>query len=190
MQSIIRPGRARLAAALPLVGAVALAACTGAAAGSSSSAIDATDTGAPQDPVVVTTVDYAFEGLPSQLEVGDRLQLQNASERELHELVAVRLPDDEERPVEELITSGMDVLMSVPPTMVLAAPPGGEQVSIIGDGTFTEPGRYAVVCVIPTGVDPEVYLEAAAQSDEGPPTIPNAGPPHIAHGMHAEVIVE
>ena len=41
--------------------------------------------------------------------------------------------------------------------------------------------------MIPTGADPAVYLEAAAASD-GPPQV-DGGPPHVAHGMFAELTV-
>ena len=77
-----------------------------------------------------------------------------------------------------------------PPDTVLLAAPGGEQVDAVGDGTLTEPGRYVLACFIPTGVDPDAYLNAPA-SEEGPPQVPGAdGPPHITHGMWAELVVE
>lgn len=63
--------------------------------------------------------------------------------------------------------------------MVLVAPPnGGETIKAVGDGKLTEKGRYAVVCFIPTGVDPAAYLEAGEAATDGPPEIPGAGPPH------------
>jgi hypothetical protein len=75
------------------------------------------------------------------------------------------------------------------PATVLLAAPGGPQIAAVGDGTLTRPGRYAIVCVIPTGADPDAYLQAAAESDEGPPEV-DGGPPHIAQGMFAELVVE
>ena len=59
----------------------------------------------------------------------------------------------------------------------------------VGDGTLDEPGRYAIMCFIPTGVAPDVYLEAAAESEEGPPDV-GGGPPHFVHGMHAELRID
>ena len=47
------------------------------------------------------------------------------------------------------------------PTMVLIAPPNSAGMAVLGDGTFKERGRYAVVCFIPTGADPQAYLVAA-----------------------------
>lgn len=49
-------------------------------------------------------------------------------------------------------------------------------------------GRYAVVCFIPTGADPQAYLEAAQTSD-GPPQVAG-GEPNVAKGMFAEVVVK
>jgi len=144
------------------------------------------------DHVEVTAVDFAFENLPAEIEAGTRLSLVNDAETELHELVAIRLPDDETRPVSELVTlpeSELGHIMSAMPQAVLLAEPGGEQVPAVGDGTLTEPGRYVILCGIPTGVSPAEYLAAAAESQGGPPTIANAGPPHFISGMWAELTV-
>lgn len=139
----------------------------------------------------VLAVDYAFEGLPDSVEAGTRLLLRNDAPGELHELVAFRLADDEERSVEELVQLPPEELQAVlgEPTTVILAPPESEQVAVpVGDGTLSEPGRYALICMIPTGADPEEYMAAAADSD-GPPDVAG-GPPHIAHGMYAEIVVE
>jgi hypothetical protein len=60
----------------------------------------------------------------------------------------------------------------------------------VGDGTLVEPGRYAIACFIPTGADPAEYLEAAAQTEEGPPQGVAGGPPHFVQGMVAELVVD
>jgi hypothetical protein len=108
----------------------------------------------------------------------------------MHELIAVRVPDGEDRSVSELMELPDAELEAIfgsgPPATVLLAPPGGEQVDALGDGTLAEPGRYALVCFIPTGVDPDEYLAA---SGEGPPVIEGAGPPHVTAGMFAELEV-
>jgi hypothetical protein len=57
-----------------------------------------------------------------------------------------------------------------------------------GTGTLSEAGRYALICVIPTGADPDEYLAAAAASEGGPPDV-EGGPPHIVQGMFAELTV-
>ena len=114
--------------------------------------------------------------------------MSNASEVELHEFVAFRLPDDDQRPVAEIVGGDLESLLGdSEPAMVLLAPPGGEQIAAVGDGTLTDPGRYLVICVIPTGADPGEYLDAAATSD-GPPQVAG-GAPHVANGMYAELTV-
>ncbi len=148
---------------------------------------DGGDARAEPKAVAVTAPDFAFEGLPDKVAAGTRLTLTNRSNVEVHELVAVRLPDSERRSAAELVRLPMDQLMALfsgPPQLVLVAPPGGgPQVIAEGDGTLSQPGRYLVLCTVPTGVDPKVYLEAS-----GPPQA-SGGPPHTAHGMFAELTV-
>lgn len=154
---------------------------------------DAEPAGAADDPVVeVRMSDYGFAGLPDSVAAGTRLTVVNDSEEELHEVVAFSLPDDEERPVSELTQLAPDELTEVlgEPVTVLLAAPGGDQIPAVGDGTLGEPGRYALMCFIPTGADVQEYLEAAADPDqEGPPQV-EGGPPHFVHGMYAELRVE
>lgn len=141
--------------------------------------------------IEVTGVDFAFEDLPDSVPVGSRLTLTNEAPSELHEIVAIRIPDDEDRPGDELMELPPDELGAIfagEPAMVLLTPPGGEQIAAVGDGTLSEPGRYLLLCAIPTGVDPDAYLEAAAASEGGPPQI-DGGPPHFVHGMWAELEV-
>lgn len=138
----------------------------------------------------VTLSDYSFSGLPESVAAGSKLSVSNAAATELHELVAFRLPDDETRTVEELVAlppAEIGATLGAPVTVLLAAP-GGEQIAAVGDGTLSEPGRYAIICAIPTGVAPEVYLSAAAQSNGEPPQV-DGGAPHMAHGMHTELTV-
>lgn len=147
--------------------------------------------GEADDAVEVTLVDFAFEGLPSTAPAGTRFTVTNEAASELHELVAFRLPDDEERAVGELAELPSDELVAAlgEPAAVLLAEPDGPTIPAVGDGTLSEPGRYAVMCFIPTGADPQEYLEAAAASEGEPPEV-EGGPPHFVHGMHGELIVE
>lgn len=151
------------------------------------------DAGDEHDHVEVTAVDFAFEDLPAEIKAGTRLSLVNAAESELHELVAIRLPDEETRSVEELMALPPEeqgaLMAAAEPQTVLLAAPGEEQIPAVGDGTLTEPGRYLILCAIPTGVVPADYLAAAAQSQGGPPQIEGAGPPHLVQGMFAELTV-
>lgn len=145
--------------------------------------------------VAVEAVDFGYKNLPDTVPAGTRLTLSNSAPSELHELVALRLPDDETRPAAELMTLSpeeMGSLMTGEPSTVLLTPPGGNasaQIAAVGDGTLIEPGRYLLLCAIPTGVSSDVYLAAAAESGGGPPEIEGGGPPHLVHGMWAELNV-
>lgn len=58
------------------------------------------DEGDGGDALAVTAVDYGYEGLPDTIEAGTAISLVNGSDSELHELIAIRLADDEERSLE------------------------------------------------------------------------------------------
>ena len=148
-----------------------------------------TETGseAPEGEVVeITAVDWAFEGLPEEVAAGTTLSLTNEGD-EPHELVAFRIPDSETRPVSEIVTLPEEELGPIfgagePATVILAATgttdtPG----PVVGDGTLTEPGRYAIICFLPVGADDSI-LES-----EGPPE--SDAPPHVSQGMFAELVV-
>lgn len=147
--------------------------------------------------VTVTAKDYSFSNLPGSVKVGSTLTLTNASTKELHELVLMRLPDTEKRPVKDLVKlpeKDLDALFQGPPTMVLISPPGGgQEIKAVGDGKLTQKGRYLVMCAIPTGADPAAYLKAAQAASQnpqgGPPQVPG-GPPHFTQGMFGEITVK
>ena len=154
-----------------------------------------TTTAAEDDPagevIEVTAVDYAFEGLPETIAAGTQISFTNSSEGEAHEFVAIRIPDEETRSVEELVALPPEesdaIFAGVEPATVILAAPGQTDVPgpVVGDGTINEPGRYAVVCFLPVGGDPAVVLDPNA---EGPPQ--SDAPPHASQGMVAEVTVE
>lgn len=135
--------------------------------------------------------DYEFAGLPDTVAPGTRFTVVNQAESELHELVAFHLPEDEDRSVGELAELPPEELVGAlgQPVTVLLAEPGGPEIPAVGDGTVSQPGRYAIMCFIPTGADPQEYLQAAAETEEGPPQV-EGGPPHFVHGMHAELTVK
>lgn len=180
--------------------ALTLALALGAAAGcgaddtdeAATSTTDApTTASSPASSVEVTAVDFAFVGLPAQLEAGTPITLRNMSVAELHELVAIRVPDDEQRSIDELLAlpaAELEALFAAPPALVAVAPPGEDGFVAVGDGTLIDPGRYAVVCFIPTGADPQAYLDALEANPGQPPQV-DGGPPHLTAGMYAEVVV-
>lgn len=184
-----RRGLRGLAATLAF--GLVLAACGGDDTTATTAAPTTTTTEA-ENVIEVGMHDFAFVGLPDSVPVGTRLTVSNHAEAELHELVIFKLADDEDRKAADLAGLAPHELEAAlgAPVAVLLAAPGGEQIAAVGDGTLSEPGRYVVFCFIPTGVDPQVYLEAAAQSEAGPPQIEGAGPPHFVHGMLADLIVE
>lgn len=167
---------------------VLVAACGGADAAPSDTQAPATTEA--ENVIEVTAVDFGFEGLPETIPAGTTLTLVNESTVELHELAAVPLPEDEGRSVEELMANPEDLAAYFPSVeTVVIAPPEEGGVVVEGTGRLEEPGRYAIICAIPTGADPAEYMEAAAEAEGGPPEV-EGGPPHFAHGMFAEVTVE
>ena len=141
----------------------------------------------------VTANDYRFENLPKSVSVGTTLTLKNGSSKELHELVLIRIPEAERRPVSELVKlpeAELDRLFSDEPAMVLLrAPNNGQLIKAVGDGKLTQSGRFAVICAIPTGADPQAYLAAAQNAQGGPPQVAG-GPPHFTQGMYGEISVK
>lgn len=172
--------------------ALALALLTLTACGdddASSEAATTTTTGA--DTVAVDAADYRYDELPDEVPAGSTITLHNTSTTELHELVLLRLADDETRSVDDLLALPQDqleALFTAPPALVLVAPPGEDGFVALGDGTVTEPGRYVALCFIPTGADPQAYLDALEANPGQPPAI-DGGPPHFTAGMHQEVTV-
>ena len=144
--------------------------------------------------VTVVATDYKFSGLPATVPVGTKFALQNDSDVEAHEMIVIRIPDTETRTIGQLAAlpeaEADAVFGDTEPATVLVALPGETGQAVEGDGTVTEPGRYAVVCFIPKGADPDVLAEAMTNTAAtGPPDM-GTGAPHVTQGMYAEVVVE
>lgn len=143
------------------------------------------------DTIDVTAVDYGYQGLPDDVPAGSTLSLRNDSDAEVHELVAMRLADDETRTADELLAlpqAELEALFGGPPALVLVAPPGEDAFVALGDGSLVEPGRYLAVCFIPTGADPIAFLDALEANPGVPPQV-DGGPPHFTGGMFQELTV-
>jgi plastocyanin len=155
-------------------------------------AADDAESSAPATPEVVDGVltvamyDYGYR-LPESVPVGTKLEVTNESASEVHEVVLFKRADDDTRTIEELLAEGEDALG--PPLWVAAEAPGAaNEIHPFGEMVLEEPGRYLLVCMIPTGADPEEWFEVA-EATPGPPDVPG-GPPHVAEGMWAEITVE
>jgi hypothetical protein len=139
----------------------------------------------------VRAVDYAYEGLPEKVAIGSTFTLVNKSTAEVHEMYAARLPAAETRPVEELLQLSEEEqeALGTADVFLLVALPGEEGTPVFGDGTFAEPGRYVLICFIPSGADPEAVLAALESQNQEPPDLGD-GAPHVSLGMFVEVTVE
>lgn len=129
--------------------------------------------------VVITGVDYAFDGIPASVPAGSRVGFTNASNGEAHELVVFGVAADDPRPANDLWE---DLSVNAEPVLVTVAGPGQDGQLYVGDGTITEPGRYLAVCFLPVGANPDTIFE-----QDGPPE--SDAPPHAANGMVAEIVV-
>jgi hypothetical protein len=125
---------------------------------------------------------------------GTKFELRNDSTAEAHEMIVIRIPDGEDRPIGQLAAlpeaEADAVFEGVEPATVIVALPGQAGQAVEGDGTVDEAGRYAVVCFIPKGADPAKMAEAMADPEAtGPPDL-GTGPPHVTQGMYGEFVVE
>lgn len=192
LTTIRNPRRRAVAAAAALaLGVGGLAACGDDDDSGTEEARPTTTTTDASPAAEIAAVDYRFEDLPDNVEAGTTLSFRNRSDREVHELVAMRLGDAEDRSPEELVAlpePELRGLFSGPPAAVLIAPPGEAGFAAVGDGTLTEPGRYLVMCFIPTGADPAAYLDALDANPGQPPSVPG-GPPHFTAGMFGQLSV-
>ncbi len=155
-----------------------------------SDAGDDTGDDSGDDALLITGADYEFRGVPETAEVGTELAFTNVSDEEVHEIVLLKVADDESRPLNELLAlpeAERDAIAMF--QGVTVAFPGEDAVFSDGSLTLAEPGRYVLICSIPTGADPQAYRDAVADPDaQGPPDV-EGGPPHLVNGMVAEIEV-
>jgi hypothetical protein len=114
--------------------------------------------------VVVTSVEYAYEGLPTSVPVGTRLGLANGGV-EVHDMMLGRIADGETASLEEILNMENPVgdgIIEIVGEPLRAAP--GET----ADGTLLldREGRYAIVCFLPQGL---ADIEALTALDSGTP---------------------
>lgn len=128
--------------------------------------------------VSITGVDYAFEGVPGSFQAGTvAIEFENQGD-EVHEMAFIRINDDVDESIEELLELPEEEAMQKTQFVGAAFAAPGET-----DVTFVDlaPGNYAVLCFIPVGTTSLEALEVDA---------PPEGPPHFTQGMLAEFTVE
>mgnify|MGYP001821566162 FL=1 len=158
--------------------------------------------------VDVGGVEYAFTRLPTSVPAGTTLTFTNEGV-EIHEMIVNRLADGVTESFDELLAltaSGVDleaegyIDTDFGNPMLLAMPDQTAEGSI----TLEQEGRYAVLCFIPTGMEPAALEEFGVDiTTLGPDTDlstlspeaqayieeVSANPPHMAQGMIQEFVV-
>lgn len=121
----------------------------------------------------VTLEDYAFTGMPDEIEKGTvAFNLANEG-TELHEMIVFRIKGD--ATVEELLElSDEEASKKVTEIGGGFAPPGESSVTIL---PLKKTGRYVALCFLPVGSTDEASAEAAGEA---------GAPPHFIEGMLAE----
>jgi plastocyanin len=132
--------------------------------------------------IVVTAVDFAYEGVPAEVQSGTTMGLTNSGQ-EVHEMVVVRKLPTTTQSFEELLALPPDQAQGLVEDAGFAfAEPGqtADQVVTIG-----EPGEYLMVCFIPAGTTSLPSLDPNASE---PPDL-GTGAPHFTLGMQQEFTV-
>jgi hypothetical protein len=128
----------------------------------------------------ITATEYEFVGFVAEYPAGP-LQLRMSNEgAEAHELVVVRVNDDETRPTEELLALPESEMQQTASAVGATSACPGRTSDVLA--LELVPGRYVALCLVPTGLTPDV-----ASSEEA---IQALGAPHFTHGMFAEFSVE
>lgn len=136
----------------------------------------------------VTAVDYAFQGMPANIEAGFRHLRFNNTGTELHEMIVLRKKTTSTESFDQILAlgeeQGQEKVDQVGATFAFPAsaggPGGGVDSSVLVNLT---PGQYAVVCFIPVGLTPQA-AQQAEQTGQEP-----QGPPHFTRGMKTEFTV-
>jgi len=151
--------------------------------------------------IEVTTADYSFTGLPTEIGAGPAIVSMDNTGEEFHEVAFYRVNDD--------VTESLGELLALPEEEVETkvtrkggafGPPGATS---FGTVNLDEAGRYVVICALPQGMTPEAVeqFEAAegttpeGSAPEGTEPEGSApgdspfGPPHFTLGMVQELTV-
>lgn len=145
---------------------------------------------APVPPKIVRieAFDYGYTGFDGVIVAGDALELFNSSETEFHNLVVIRLDDDDNRTVTELTELAPDDINAgqiVASIGHLDAAPGEDAFN--GRIRLQRAGRYIALDMIPQGADP-LTVRSAIETF-APPYLVAGGPIGYHHGMIVEFFV-
>jgi uncharacterized cupredoxin-like copper-binding protein len=141
----------------------------------------------------VTAVDYAFE--VDGISAGDTVEFVNDSEKEAHEMVAMRVTDDSAT-LEDLQQMLLESSEGPPADMLEEAGFAFALPGETAEQTVTfEQGRYLMVCFIPQGAPPDMVAEMIESAGSEEPEVPSElqgelGPPHALAGMIDLIEVE
>jgi len=125
-------------------------------------------------PVTITATEYKFSGTDA-LKAGGAFAVTFKNEgQELHELHVAKLADGEKRSVDEIISDPSAESTTKAVGHSFACP--GTTADVAGVN-LTAPGRYIVLCFIPTG----------ARADTDPKDFAMLGEPHAMRGMAVEI---
>ena len=122
--------------------------------------------GCPVEAVDATAVDYAFQGIPTELGAGRTSFALTNDGVEDHEMVLFRLDDGVDLTLDELIESGEDAFADLTFTGVTFGGPDTTSYTVVD----LEPGTYFLLCFIPVGGGED-------------------GPPHFMEGMRQTITV-
>jgi hypothetical protein len=129
------------------------------------------------DAIEVTAINYGFETDFDDVSAGTlAFQFHNAG-TEIHEMALIRINDDVDESIEELIELPEEESETMTQFIGIAFGAPGAADTLIAD---VEPGRYAVLCFLPVGSTDMEALESGAAN----------GPPHFTVGMVEEFTVD
>ncbi len=142
--------------------------------------------------IEVEAFDYEFRGLPSQLTVGDALELVNRSTVEYHNLVVFALLPDDTRSLDEFAAMSPEELEAeLRGIGHLDAAPG--EAAFNGRIRLQTTGRYLALDMTREGADPAVVERLVNPPDPStstaPPWLADGGPMGYQHGMITEFTV-
>jgi hypothetical protein len=116
--------------------------------------------------LAVTASDHAFSGLPDSLDPGPVIVELRNDGTEFHQVMLLRLDDDEQATLEEIIARPEEEILSssTPVGGAFAAPDG------TGTGMFDlAAGRYVAICFLPVGATPQNMPAIEAGEHDGSP---------------------